>query len=141
MAFAQVISDLRRIFRSRLEGSGREGAGLAASDIDRWAGEIGATRNALYDCIGVYLARGFYAGELPFQFCDAVVNNLSGFIHTAHLRGEPLEGAPPLFWSVFLAFDAGEYYHDNNRNEDPVAVYTRPLIARIIEENTGFSPP
>ncbi len=89
----------------------------------------------------MYLARGFYAEELPFEFCDAVVNDLNGFIHTADRRGETLEGAPPLFWSIFLAFDAGEYFHNNNCNEDPVAMYTRPLIARILEENQGSSPP
>jgi hypothetical protein len=33
----------------------------------------------------------------------------------------------------FFAFDEGEYYHGNNRQEDPEATYTRPLIARIVE--------
>jgi hypothetical protein len=32
-----------------------------------------------------------------------------------------------------LAFDEGEYYHNNNRDEDPIEVYTRPMIARIVD--------
>jgi hypothetical protein len=39
-----------------------------------------------------------------------------------------------LFWSVFLAFDNGEYYHDNNREEDPEEVYTRPMIEQILKQ-------
>ena len=33
------------------------------------------------------------------------------------------------FWQVYLAFDEGEYYHGDNRDEDPVEAYTRPLVA------------
>lgn len=40
---------------------------------------------------------------------------------------------PQIFWEVYSAFDEGEYYHGNNRDEDPVEVYTRPMIARVIE--------
>jgi hypothetical protein len=40
---------------------------------------------------------------------------------------------PQIFWDVHSAFDEGEYYHGNNRDEDPVEVYTRPMIARVID--------
>jgi hypothetical protein len=63
---------------------------------------------------------------LTFAFCDAVVNDLHGVITFAN------ELRPGLFWEVFLAFDEGEYYHGNNRDEDPAEIYTRPLIAHII---------
>jgi hypothetical protein len=33
---------------------------------------------------------------------------------------------PPLFWDVHLDFDEGEYYHGNNRDEDPVDVKPVP---------------
>jgi hypothetical protein len=41
---------------------------------------------------------------------------------------------PPLFWDVFLAFDAGEYFRAGESHIDPAEKYTRPLIARIIDE-------
>jgi hypothetical protein len=63
---------------------------------------------------------------LTFAFCDAVVNDLHGVITSAN------EDRPDLFWEVFLAFDEGEYHHHSNRDEDPVEVYTRPMIGRII---------
>jgi len=41
---------------------------------------------------------------------------------------------PDLFWRVFLGFDSGELYHDGNRDQDPVDTYTRPEIARIVDQ-------
>jgi hypothetical protein len=43
------------------------------------------------------------------------------------------ENRPDLFWSVFLAFDEGEYGHREDRTgDDPIAKYTRPMIAQIV---------
>ena len=80
----------------------------------------------MYDLIAVYLARGFHDSELSFEFCDAVVNDIHRVITFAD------ESRPALFWDVYLAFDEGEYYHNDKRDEDPVEVYTRPMIARIV---------
>ena len=55
-----------------------------------------------------------------------MVNDLYGVITSTD------EHCPTLFWDVYFAFDEGEYYHGNNRDEDPVEVYTRPMIARIV---------
>ena len=74
------------------------------------------------------LARGFHASELDFTFCDAVINDLFGRVMTP-----AREPAPSLFWQVYLAFDAGEFYRPNKRDENPVEVYTRPLIAKIVD--------
>jgi hypothetical protein len=56
-----------------------------------------------------------------------VVNDLSGPVtNTSGPKSQ-------IFWEVYSAFDEGEYYHGNNRDEDPVEVYTRPMIARLVE--------
>ena len=88
---------------------------------------IGEPRAVLYDRIAAYLVLGFYNSELTFEFCDAVVNDIHGIISFTD------EVRPDLFGQVYLAFDEGEYYHGDNRDEDPVEVYTRPLVARIVE--------
>ena len=85
------------------------------------------SRADLYDQIALRLARGFYDSELDFTFCDAVINDMFGVIISVN------EVHKELFWRVFSAFDEGEYYHKNNRDEDPVEVYTRPMIHQIIE--------
>lgn len=48
------------------------------------------------------------------------------------------EDRPDLFWKVYLTFDDGEKCHKNDREQNPIDVYTRPLIARIVSD---ASPP
>ena len=56
------------------------------------------------------------------------MNDVHGVISSAD------EIRPALFWEVYLAFDEGEYYHNDKRDEDPPEVSTRPMIARILED-------
>jgi hypothetical protein len=100
---------------------------LTEGDVERWSTGCDWSRFQLFEAIARYLALGFNASELSFEFCDAVVNDLS--VAVTNTSGP----RPQLFWEVYSAFDQGEFYHDNNRNEDPVEVYTRPMIARIAE--------
>ena len=77
----------------------------------------------MYDQIAARLAFGFHASEVSFSFCDAVVNDIHAVISLCN------ENRPNLFWEVFLAFDAGEFYPASDRDRDPVDTYTRPQIA------------
>ncbi|MGC8549270.1 MAG: hypothetical protein ACP5M4_06175 [Acidobacteriaceae bacterium] len=104
---------------------------LTDADVDRWRAVLGWTRFQLFEEIAECLALGFNTSELSFEFCDAVVNDLS--VTVTSTSGP----RPQLFWEVYSAFDEGEYYHGNNRDEDPVEVYTRPMVARIAEKNHG----
>jgi hypothetical protein len=99
-------------------------------DVEEWSERVGLPSDILYDALALRLALGFHSNALDFGFCDQVVNELHGVIM---LRNE---GRPELFWSVFLAFDAGEYYHNGDRNNDPVETYTRPQIEQIVKRHT-----
>jgi hypothetical protein len=105
--------------------------GLTASDVQRWSTAAGDSRSDLYNQIAVWLAFGFHTSEFNFDFCDAIVND----IHQVIALGN--EALPDLFWTVFLAFDAGEFYPDDNRDRDPVDTFTRPKIAQIVEKLKG----
>jgi hypothetical protein len=125
MSFDVVVNDLKAIYLA--PGVPHSGSlRLTEDDIRRWMDLLGEPRPVLYDRIATYLARGFDSSELPFAFCDAVVNDIHGVITSTD------QHRPELFWEVFLAFDEGEYYHNNKRDEDPVEMYTRPQIARIV---------
>lgn len=99
---------------------------MREEDVQRWSASLGILRSELYDRIATYLAQGFNRSDLSFEFCDAIVNDLHGVITFAD------EDRPDLFWKVYLAFDEGEYYHGNDREQDPIEVYTRPQIAQIV---------
>ncbi len=103
---------------------------LTETDALRWSAARGLSRRQLFDEIAKCLALGFYSSELSFEFCDAVVNDLAGPVTNT-------DGPKPeRFWDVYSAFDEGEYYHGNNRDEDPVETYTRPMIDRIVKESS-----
>ena len=65
---------------------------------------------------------------MPFAFCDAIINDIFRVLIPNNEHSE-------LFWSMFLAFDEGEYFHNNDRGEDPEEKYTRPIIAEIVAKN------
>jgi hypothetical protein len=131
MNFAEMLAELGERHQSQLDLPRPRAAVLSELDVERWSHSLGVPRSELYDQIALHLARGFHVSELAFTFCDAVVNDLHGVISFAG------EHRPDLFWEVFLAFDAGEFYPGNNRDEDPVEVYTRPMIARIINDTSS----
>jgi len=98
-------------------------------DVSRWSELTGLSRGTLYDQIALFWAGGFHIGELPFDFCDRIVNDIHGVITFAD------EFRPEIYWETYLAFDEGESYHSNNPEEDPVELYTKPQIARIIAKH------
>ena len=103
---------------------------LTEADVVRWSTGRGWSRRQLFDEIAKCLAQGFHTSELSFEFCDAVVNDLFGPV--TNTSGPK----PEVFWDVYSAFDEGEYYHGDNRDEDPVETYTRPMIDRLVRESS-----
>jgi hypothetical protein len=131
MGFDDVKSELAELYRNRASDPN---ARLTEDDLQRWSSELAIPRSELYDRIAMFLAEGFHRSELGFEFCDSIKNDLHGVITLAD------EERPELFWSVYLAFDEGEYYHGNNPEEDPVEAYTRPQIADILQRLLGARP-
>jgi hypothetical protein len=100
---------------------------LDDSKVTALSEEAGKSRGEFYDAIAFTLATGFQSKAFDFGFCDQIVNELHNVITVQN------ENRPELFWDVYLAFDAGEYYHDNDRSIDPVEAFTRPRIAEIVK--------
>jgi len=143
---AQPAIGLPSVFRVSLSSHGlpadffQAGADKCAGQIigyrflvwlnsDRVA-ESGWFRRQMFDEIAKCLAQDFHTSELSFEFCDAVVNDLFGPV--TNTSGPK----PEVFWDVYSAFDEGEYYHGNNRDEDPVETYTRTMIDLIVRETS-----
>src|ERR1035437_6094287 len=126
MEASDIIDELKTFYKDGVEYRSLEHH-LTEADVERWSNECGWSRSLLFDEIAKLLALGYNASELSFEFCDMVVNDLASPVtNTSGPR-------PQIFWNVYSAFDEGEYYHGDNRDEDPVEVYTRPMIARVVE--------
>jgi hypothetical protein len=118
MQVADMIGELKMFYKDGVHYRTLD-RHLTEEDVERWVAASGWSRSRLFDEIAARLALGFNGSELSFEFCDAVVNDLFGPVtNTSGLR-------PMVFWEVNSAFDEGEYYHDNNREEDSVDLYTR----------------
>jgi hypothetical protein len=103
---------------------------ISDGKIVEWSEKTGLRRSDLYDALALRLAFGFHNDSFDFGFCDQVVNDLHAVISVQN------EDRPELFWNVFLAFDAGEFYPNRDRSVDPVEAFTRPQIAEIVRKHT-----
>jgi hypothetical protein len=126
MKASDIIDDLKAIYKDCVEYRSHD-RHLSEADVQRWSNVCGWSRSQLFDEIAIRLAVGYNTSELSFEFCDMVVNDLAGPVTDTSGPG------PQIFWEVYSAFDEGEYCHGNNRDENPVEVYTRPKIARVVE--------
>lgn len=126
MSFDAVIAELQQIYGHSPVAQSFRSDRIIDADIQKWSDSLCISRAEFYDRLAIYLALNFQNGTLTFEFCDTVVNEVHSVITFAD------EHRPELFWSVYLAFDEGEYYHNGNRDQDPVAVYTVPMINEII---------
>jgi hypothetical protein len=101
---------------------------LEMADVDQVCAELGLSFDRLCDAISRQVARGYAEGRLSFGFCDGVMNHLYSYMLLEHDR------VPPDFsYSVFLAFDEGEYQHRGDpEDSSPEDLYTKPMIAEIL---------
>jgi hypothetical protein len=82
----------------------------------------------LYNRIALVVAERFHKGTLSYEDGDGVMNAIFGML----VNGDkPIDSVQPA-WSIYLAFDEGEYYH--NGSTDPVESFTRPQIRQILED-------
>ncbi|MBJ6985745.1 hypothetical protein [Luteimonas sp. MC1750] len=105
---------------------------LTVDEVQAYASAEFLTTGQVYDALAFHLAMGYAAGALEYHFCDSAMNFVMGLT-----RYE----VPTFAWSVYSAFDEGEFYHAGDSQEvDPAEKYTRPWIIRILRE-AGFDIP
>ena len=99
---------------------------LTEADVRAYASEQGLTAGQVYDALALHLATGYAQNTLTYEFCDSAINFVMGL--TTY-------NVPDFAWSVYSAFDEGEFYHDkDSRDIDPAEKYTRPCIERILKD-------
>ena len=82
--------------------------------------------------MALIIAKRFYANTMPYDAADSAMNAIYGMmIEDAAQYGDGFVLPEPAF-SIYIAFDEGEYDHGNG--EDPVEKYTKPRIAEIVKD-------
>jgi hypothetical protein len=106
------------------------------AEVDAAAGVLGLSVSDLCDQLSRTVAERFVQGVYSFAVADSVMNNLFGFAHA--VSGQ---GLPALSWSVYLAFDDGEYEHPEDPPELQGEYRTRVLLAQIASLDFPPIPP
>lgn len=84
-----------------------------------------------YDSVSLEIAQEYQAGGLSFEICDGIMNDLWPMV----VEGLMLSGEHELpcpFYEIYEAFDAGEYHRKADRSDDPVELYTKPMIEELL---------
>jgi hypothetical protein len=88
------------------------------------------------DQLARYVAEQYLGHNMSFADADAIMNaafavSVSEVFWTKHNCT-----IPDIMYKIYLAFDAGEYYHSGDeRDVNPEAKYTRPLIECFLLES------
>jgi hypothetical protein len=81
--------------------------------------------------IALAIAKRFNDSDMTYDDADGVANALSGLM-IAHVTREPEASLPEPAWTIYLAFDAGEY--DRGDGADPVEKFTKPLVRDALRD-------
>jgi hypothetical protein len=97
-------------------------------DAESFCAAQGINLKDLYNRIALIVAERFNNDTLSYADGDGVMNAVLGMMVDGKT---PMESIQPA-WSIYLAFDEGEYYHGGST--DPVESFTRPQILNILND-------
>lgn len=107
------------------------------AEILAYCEQSGLTPEAFCNKFSMLVAKGFASREFSYEFCDDAMNFLWGFITTPPVFC-PDRNIPEPAFSIYQAFDEGEYHHAGDAREvDPVDKYTRPMVNQILRESNA----
>ena len=99
-----------------------------------WAARLGVTQAALLDGLAAAIATRYLQRQLDFAAADVAVNRLAGYA----IRTDQIQ---PFMWSVYLAFDAGEYPHHGDAPATATdEQHTRPQLTALLADQRGPQP-
>lgn len=101
---------------------------LVREDVAMFFQNSALPLEATLDRCALELAEAYAAGAVSFEAGDNLANLLFA---VAADQGS----IPDLMFSVYLAFDAGEFFPDELRSPSPEERFTRPQITEILRRN------
>lgn len=110
---------------------------ISRTDAEAVCCANGIERSDLYNQIALIVARRFHAGTLSYEDGDAAMNAVFQLMTDDAVNGHPDPFVQPA-WSIYLAFDEGEYCHGGTT--DPVETFTRPQIRQVLENTQQLLP-
>jgi hypothetical protein len=94
------------------------------AEVESFCAAEGIEVSDLCNRVALIVAERFQGGVLSYEDGDGVMNAFFALI----VENQTVEPA----WSIYLAFDEGEYDHADST--DPVESFTRPQIRKILDD-------
>lgn len=105
---------------------------LLLDEIQALVSSQGSSSEAALNALSIDIARRYMNDDLSFELADSLMNLLWAFTIECEDR------IPSVLYSVYEAFDAGEYHHrEDAPGVDAEKKYTRPQIALILGNVRG----
>ena len=82
--------------------------------------------------VAIEIARRFDSSAMSFHVADRVMNEVQGLIVQDMVRHGDGYKLPQPAWTIYLAFDEGEW--DHGEPGDPVERFTKPLVRKALAE-------
>jgi prepilin-type processing-associated H-X9-DG protein len=81
----------------------------------------------------IHLSKVYLSGKVNYSFADGVANNIHDFMVSDHYLDSNNNTLSDPAYSIYLAFDAGEYYRkEDDKNIEPHVKYTNPQLEAIL---------
>ena len=101
---------------------------MSIPEVEALCAQLGSKDAHPLDALALDIAQRYMGGTLSFEVADTFMNSIWSYSCS---RAE----IPALMYSIYQAFDAGEYRHRNDpEGTDSEIKYTRPELARILHE-------
>jgi hypothetical protein len=105
---------------------------IERSDADEYCHARDMQSSSLWNAMATFVAQAFQREEMSYSDADAALNSIwNQMVGDATRFGDGFELPEPAY-SIYQAFDAGEYDHGNG--DDSVEKYTKPEIDRILKD-------
>ena len=96
----------------------------------------GMSLHAFCDAFATHVATAYLVGEIDFDYGDEAMNSLFGMMASEPFFKETQSTIPKMAYAIYEAFDAGEYFHPGDaQNDDPEEKYTRPRLKQLLAAN------
>jgi hypothetical protein len=105
---------------------------LRSADMDSTVEALGLSIGDVCDAFATRVAERYLRGEYSYTSADAAMNALFAYAYP-----ESGVGLPSLAFSIYEAFDEGEYHHADDRPNSQGEDRTRALLARVIRAGDG----
>ena len=96
------------------------------------ASELNCSIDDIFNNVAIQIAIRFQSGKLSYEDADFAINDVWSVMVDYIYEGVHSVMLPYPAYSIYDAFDQGEYDHNDGCN--PVDKYTRPLLVEALKD-------